>query len=813
MYWGLTLFSISLTIGTLTTLVLAYLGWTRRRDVGASPFILMMLAVSIWSLAYTFELNTPIIEAKLFWHKVSYAGIPYVSVCWILFNAQVLGYGFAFRLGWLVVLSILPVCITILTWTLEYHSWIWGEFSLTIDQGLVFLDFVRNDEFYIYAGYSYVLLALGTLFFVRILLQSPSFRLPLVGILAFGVILSIILNMLQIIFEFEISIPFDLSPLTLAIIGGSAGWCVFRFGPLDVLSVARVALLENISEGFIVLGMSGRIISINSAAQKMIRIEEEPALGLTLDQLMPSEYRYFDPKTGDEVKANWVLEVNKETSSILAHQTHYELLLPCEGDVDGELYIDLSVNRLFDQRDRVRGMLLVLRDISQRKRTQQALMQAQRMESAGVLAGGVAHDFNNLLAAIKMRHQLALKILSPRTSESPHVMPETHRPSTGGGDLALALQTIGLDESEQRLVDQVVAAQRTAIVQPIARHIHIAGKALDRAADLTRQLLAYTGKGRFKVEPVDINRLIEENRALLATAVSKKIELLIDLSPQVLLVDADQGQLQQVIMNLLLNAADAMENLEGGTIEVQTALRDIDLDEAQKYIWKDSPQPGVYIHLRIKDGGVGMSAEVQSRIFEPFYTTKVKGRGLGLSAVLGAIHLYNGGIQVSSKPNAGSVFQALFPVSESASHRRELSGLDDKQAEPVHLNATVLVADDELPVLEVLAEILADAGLHVLTATNGHEALEIFRARQEQIDFVLLDSKMPIMGGIEALSAMRQLSPHLCALLSSGYSEEEVSQSVTWDAQTDFLQKPYDMEVLIDKVEQLSKHGQRLNEF
>ncbi|MEM7127749.1 MAG: histidine kinase N-terminal 7TM domain-containing protein [Chloroflexota bacterium] len=777
MYWRLAFISIALTTGTLITLALAYLAWTRRRGIGAWPFMAMMASISFWSFCYTLEQFTPILEEKIFLHKMTYIGVPLVPISWFIFNAQVLKFRFAKSAFWIGVLSIIPVVTIILTWTLEYHDLIWKEFAIESKGGLHLLVVERNPEYFIYAGYSYLLLLLGTIGFIKVLLQSPSFRLSTVSILVLAVIIGLLFNVLRVVFAIDLTGDYDLSPLTLATIGGTAGWFVFRFGPLDVLSVAHLAMYENMNDGCIVTGLSGQIVSINEAALKLLSTSENQALGITVYDLMPPGHHCLSPEQTDLLHELATQVDYYSVSRNNTQQTHFEIVFPEVSPVAEDIYVDLTINHLFDRQGRPRGSLFILRDISQRKRTQEALIQAQRLESTGLFAGGVAHDFNNLLAAIQMRHQLALNQLQNYPSMThPHI--------------------------EQPQVIEQLPPEWHSLIQPAIRHIDIAENAVQRASDLTRQLLAYTGKGHFKIEPVDVNHLIVENKALLATAIPKEIDLRITLSPSSLYVDADRGQLQQVIMNLVLNAVEATEGKEG-KIDVHTKLRHVDIDDAKQFIWKSNPQPGTYVQLVVRDSGAGMLPEIQARIFDPFFTTKVDGRGLGLSAALGAIHLYNGGIQVSSRQDRGTVFRTLFPLSDAAIHRYDRSGQEEKPNDTTQFTGTILIADDEPPILDVLSEILMDSGLNVLTAANGKEAVEIFQINQEQINLVLLDTKMPIMGGIESLEIMRRIRPELSALLSSGYSEHEISLAVRWDKQTDFLQKPYDIEILTQKIELL----------
>lgn len=774
MYWIFAFVSIVLISGTMATLYFAYLGWMLRRSTGALAFIGLMLSISFWSLSYALEQFTPLLEEKIFWHKMAYITIPLVPLTWFIFNAQILGFRFASRIRWISLLAIVPVAMILLTWTYEWHPWVWDGFSVGYKESITYLVIQRKPEYLYYAAYSYILILLGIVLFVKNLHQSPSIGVPMIALMAFAVVTAVLFNVFQVTYPGGLLGPYDLSPITLATIGVIAGWFVFRFGPLDILSVARVTLLENIDEGFIVLGLSGTVVSMNKAAQRILGIKNRQFNGQELETLLLEGVNYSDEKAKETIFTEISGVGIHPSKSQDSMQTHHEIALPHPENKEQEIFIDLSINNLYDRRKRRRGSLIILRDISQQKQAQNALIQAQRVESAAVLAGGVAHDFNNLLAAITMRHQLAIEALECDSVLKPNVC----------GIGPLPPSELSPDS-----------------IQQVLRHLSVSRKAVERAADLTRQLLAYTGKGDFKIEPIELNGLIRENGELLTTAVPNGVEFKLSLAPEPLFIFADQGQLQQVIMNLILNAVDAIIQSHG-QINIQTRCVDIDHDEAQKYIWKEEPLPGTYVCLCVSDTGLGMSPELQSRIFDPFFTTKKDGRGLGLAALLGAIHLYNGGIQLVSRENKGTTFRVLLPKVDDP----EVSQV---KAAPYHRHVedpsthTILIADDEEPILDVLDEVLTDIGLHVLTARNGPQAVESYKSHQTEIDLVLLDAKMPMLDGIETLSTLRKINPNVCALLSSGFSEQHLSASVTWDERTDFIQKPYEIEELMEKIEKL----------
>ncbi len=385
-------------------------------------------------------------------------------------------------------------------------------------------------------------------------------------------------------------------------------------------------------------------------------------------------------------------------------------------------------------------------DITQRKAAEETLRRAAKEESLAVLAGGVAHDFNNLLAAILGHASLALKQL-PEGS-------------------------------------------------PARRHVEKAAGAVERAADLTRQMLAYSGRGHFVVRPTDLNALVRENLPLLEVALPKAVRLLARLAPELPPVDADSGQLQQVLMNLVINAAEAIGE-RGGSVTVSTGVRAVGAED--KALWRASGQPlepGPHVQLEVADDGPGMDEATLDRIFEPFFTTKFTGRGLGLAAVLGVVRGHKGALSVDSAPGRGTTFRVLL----SPSPRAREAGEDSKPAAP-RRGTTVLLVDDEEVVREMVGEVLEQAGLAVLRAEDGRRALDLFREARGRVDVVLLDLSMPGWSGEQTCRRLRELDPGVRVILSSGYDPDEARGRFGADAPAGFIQKPYRPEQLLAEIE------------
>jgi CheY-like chemotaxis protein len=309
-------------------------------------------------------------------------------------------------------------------------------------------------------------------------------------------------------------------------------------------------------------------------------------------------------------------------------------------------------------------------------------------------------------------------------------------------------------------------------------------------------MLAYSGKGRFLVQPLDLSETVEEMTQLLKVSISKKAVLQPRLAPGLPAVEADPAQVRQVVMNLITNASDAIGD-EPGVITVTTGVTECDRAYLnQTYLDEDLPE-GRYVFVEVSDTGCGMDDETQSRLFDPFYTTKFTGRGLGMAAVLGILRGHRGAIRVYSEPERGTTVKILFPASDRAA-----CALPDepRREEDWSASGTVLVVDDEETVRNLAGKALRSAGFSVLLANEGREALELYREHQQKIVAVLLDLTMPGMGGEEAFRELRRIRADVAVVLSSGYNEQEVTNRFAGQGLAAFIQKPYRVGDLLAKL-------------
>jgi PAS domain S-box-containing protein len=405
---------------------------------------------------------------------------------------------------------------------------------------------------------------------------------------------------------------------------------------------------------------------------------------------------------------------------------------------------------LRDRDGRLTGVQVIALDITVRKQADERerglaekLQQTQKLESLGVLAGGIAHDFNNLLSGILGNADLALLELPPG---------------------AAARQPL----------EQVLAGAR-------------------RAADLTKQMLAYSGRGRFVVETVELPLLVKEMGSLLEVSISKKNVLRYEFAGGLPAVDVDVAQIRQVVMNLILNAAEAIGDASG-VIAVRIGATNCEATELAEYVLGETLAAGTYVYVEVVDTGSGMTPEVRSRIFEPFFSTKFAGRGLGLAAVLGIVRGHRGALRIESQPGHGTTFRVLLPAStrSAPADSRRTSGPHAWRA-----TGAVLVVDDEETVLATSRRMLQRMGFDVLAAGGGRRALQLLDEHGGQVRAVLLDLTMPDMGGEQTCTEIRRRWPDVPVIVSSGYTEYEVLPRFAAHARISFVQKPYGYDTLV----------------
>jgi len=515
---------------------------------------------------------------------------------------------------------------------------------------------------------------------------------------------------------------------------------------LETGRLAQRALLDNQPHLAWLKDVHGRFLAVNKVFAE--------ACGLGSPELLVG-------KTDLDVWPRELAEAYRaDDAAVMAAGRQKAVEEPIAG-VGGTRWFETYKSPVFAPDGSIVGTTGVARDVTERKQAEQralraeeerhklelSVFQAQKLESLGVLAGGIAHDFNNLLTTILGNADLARTVLPP-------------------------------DQPARAFLDDVELATR-------------------RAADLCREMLAYSGKGRFVIQPISLNQLVSEMGQLLSVSTSKKATLIQTLAADLPSVLADATQIGQVVMNLITNASEAIGDNEG-TITLRTGALWCERHHFIDTIGDNERLvAGQYAFLEVSDTGVGMEAETLSRIFDPFFSTKFAGRGLGLAAVLGIVRGHKGALKVSSQPGKGTTFLVLFPT-----HGAPAQPGQAKLAAPGDLrgDGLVLVADDEAAIRTLARNLLERAGFRVMTAADGREALELYRQHEREIRLVVLDMTMPHLDGEGCFLAIRALNPAAKIVLTSGYSEQEVVAHFVGKGLAGFVQKPYTADQFLGKI-------------
>jgi len=412
-----------------------------------------------------------------------------------------------------------------------------------------------------------------------------------------------------------------------------------------------------------------------------------------------------------------------------------------------ETLIDASVSiASFDSEGAGNGVIVIVEDVTHRKQLEAQLRQAQKMESIGTLAGGVAHDFNNVLTGV-----------------------------IGFTDLMMS---------------------RLSTTDPFYNPLQQVRKLGDRAATLTRQLLAFARRQVLDFRNLNLNNAVTESLKFLGRVIGEHIELKLDLDPDIYTIHADVAQIEQVLTNLCINARDAMPR--GGRLIIET--KNVTLDESYVENHPDA-RTGDYVMLAVIDNGVGMDQTTMERIFEPFFTTKEfgKGTGLGLAMVYGIVKQHGGLIYVYSELGLGTSFKIYLPAVEQPAEPISTT----KQEAPIGGTETILLAEDEKAVRELVVAVLTGLGYHVMTANDGEEALQLFEQRESEINLILSDTVMPKLGGKELYEAVQRRNPTLKFVFMSGYNLDTVGEGGLPVEDVDFLQKPFSPVVLGRKIREV----------
>lgn len=512
--------------------------------------------------------------------------------------------------------------------------------------------------------------------------------------------------------------------------------------------------LEASPNGILLMNNDGNIVLVNSRIEEIFGYSRDELINQPVEKLIPVKHRQVHPTYTQRFLQQ------PRSRAMGSGRDLYGLRKDAK-----EVPLEIGLNPL--DIDGATHVLASVVDISERKHSEaekaslnNQIQHAQRLESLGVLAGGTAHDFNNILQAI-----------------------------SGNADLAKVKLVKGEDIS--RFLDNIILA-------------------CQRAADLTRQMLAYAGKGKMICSKEDINDIINDISSLMDSSIPKKIRIEKSLTSQLPLIEVDASQIRQIILNLITNSSEAIGN-DNGVIEINTGLCEETAITLERYRKFNYLKPGRYLYIEVKDTGQGMTDEVSEHIFDPFFTTKFTGRGLGMAAVLGIIRSHFGSIDLDSQPGKGTRIRIILPVDDTMDMLEPSVSKDESAGTNSLLsNCSILIIDDETEIIYSLEELLKMEQAEVKQAKSGPEALQLIDKDENSFDLIFLDMNMPEMNGAEVYAELQRREIRAKIILMSGYNEQEVNTSISAligrpTSDIVFLPKPFTYKQLIETIHQAIK--------
>lgn len=611
MFWPTIVQALALFASTGLSIWAAVITRTRRGVPGGSAFFWMMLAVAWWSFTGAMHTLGDNFQTRVFIAKFQYLGVAPIGVLWVLFATD---YS---RVTWPAerltrgIVWIVPIVTLLLVVTNEQHHLYWSsidEVATPLGRRLLY----RGGTWYwVNASYNYFLVLIGTATLVRGLRRFPTAYRSQTALVIVGAIVPWIGNLLYLTRALPVGL--DPTPIAFTVSGACFTWGIYRYRLFGLVPVARDMVVDSMDDGVIVLDAQRRLVDLNAAAERYTGCD-----GASLGQPI-------------EDVVSWWTEAVDEGRPLGDAQPAIVKVEP------GPRYFEVKVSAVRDSERRFVGWLVIIHDISHRRRNEaeryafeRRLQEQQKSESLMVLAGGVAHDFNNLLTGILGNADL-IAILSPPDS-----------------DQRRAAETI------------VIGAQR--------------------AADLVSKMLAYSGGGRVVAEHVDLDSLVREMVDLLAASTARHCTLIYNSPGPLPLVETDPTQIRQVVLNLIVNAAEAVDDT--GVITVETGAESLDRAALKRMTFGDQVSAGRYVFIDVVDNGVGMNEHTLARMFDPFYSTKDTGRGLGMAAVRGIVRSHRAALRVTSAEGQGTRFRIWFPVGLSIHSTSAASDLTRGQSTP-----------------------------------------------------------------------------------------------------------------------------------
>jgi len=836
-------YTIALIASAVISLSLAVAVLMHKRTLGVHAFALLKAAIGMWAFASLFEVCSQDIQTKIVAYSAKYFFIVLVPIAWFVFGLYYSNRLRRLSRRQIALVAILPAVTLLLVATNRYHQWMFTSLEVVKTDAYLFIMRKFGPWFWVHAAYSYVLLFLGFFFMAKHLITSPSHYRWQVATLLVGGLTPWVANML---FTFKL-MPYpylDLTPFAFTISGLAFMIGIMRFQLLDVVPIAQDVVMEIIDDGIVVVDNENRVVNLNPAAQRLSDTRLPKLIGAKADDVfswwpalkpdnscpVPSKLPIIElnvdsrrcllhpkvlPLTCNDRDAGLLITLQDVTNAmvakealrsseerfrslsenapviifalepsgaigylnpafehILGHDRHamtgqpfitllndtdrkacqraFNQLIQGEepvADLNISLYQETGAKRLFnvsvaaniDAHGAVTGIVGLAKDITEEHDLQFQLFQSQKMQAVGTLAGGIAHDFNNLL----MGMQANLSLMHIDQSASPT-----------------------LHDKIKRIESQI-----------------------QNGANLTRQLLDYARRGKYVITNVDLGRLIEDTLTVVQRT-NKAITVQSLLPDEPIHINADRGQMELVLLNLFVNAADAMP--AGGRLTV--SVRHLPPTETRK----NGNSKSRFCELMVADTGIGMDPATLKRIFEPFFTTKDVGRGtgLGLASVYGVIENHCGQIQVESIEGEGTTFTIMLPTAEKTVEKTAPARACALPSGDVN----ILLVEDEPLILKYCLEMVRSLNFGARAARNGQEAIDIYKAHHADIDLVILDMIMPGMDGFSVFKAIRHINPQLQVIITSGYATDSRIDEIISSGSHACLKKPYTREELADTI-------------
>jgi len=853
MVWQWTGYAAPLLAAAVICLLVAWRGW-RSPERGRIAFAVLLAAVAVWTGGYALEICSAPLAQKALWAKIQYAGIVVVPVAWLIFSLQYADRIARPRAWLLAALMAIPLATVGLLAHPDGTSLVWRSLELAEGPGFDVLRISYGPWFWVHTGYSYLLWAVAAAIMLRALAKSPRLYRRQGALVAVAVFGPWVLNVLYV--SGLNPVPLDLTGFGFMLTGIAMLWALTRRQFLDLMPQARARVIESMRDGLVVLDTGGRIVDLNPAAAGIIGEAPAAVVGrhfdaafsgcielreltgennqLQLEAVLtrgssPRHYELrswpIDDRGGreqgrlvifrditSEKRAAAALEESQKRLQVLIEQvpavmwttdaqlrftqilgaalqqlqvdpaaTRGQDLFEFFGTIDdahpaiaahlkalegtpsayairySERDFECHVEPLLDPSGRPCGIVGVALDVTETQDLQTQLRQAQKMEAIGRMAGGVAHDFNNLLTAVAGYAQLAREDLD------------------------------SLESSPTALHN-------------LKRDLDAIQHASERATSITAQLLAFSRRQVLHPRVLDLGEVLGDMDKLVQRLVGEHIELRLTIDPDTPPIKADPVQIEQVLINLVLNARDALP--EGGEIVIETAEVALEAGRSASY---DDVAPGSYALLGVRDNGFGMDAETRAHIFEPFFTTKEegKGTGLGLSTVYGIVKQTGGIIEVESQVGEGSTFKIYFPAAAEEPAAAREARPATAVAPHARGSETILLVEDEEMVRVLATRILSSHGYLVLEAEDGEEALEVCRRHEGPIGLLITDVVMPGMNGRELADQLAAINPDAAVLFVSGYTGGALVEHGALRDGTNFLQKPFSPQHLVEKVREV----------